>query len=389
MFEWIRRRTALFWVLVTLLLSGALPTFWFLAFHVNSDFHHHAGFIAGFIERGVPPLDFIYYGTVALLAGLSTEMDVLLRATVVVMTAALLAKFLVTATCLGRWLEVDPRDDAREFDQLALLSLGLLLLFCLPLPSMNWYLGQFPPNVWHNSTTIATMPFAVMLFFHSATFLETGRARQLLPTAIYCALGLMTKPSVFFAFAPIFPLFALARFGPGRRFLQACIPVAVGASLLLGYMALMFFTPLYEHGAGGWQPQLGLGWLDVWRLHSSNIPLSILDSVALPLLFLLAYPRQCLGDLKVRYAAALLAFGVLLFAVVQETGDWAISGNMSWQNIMYNYLLHCAVVVAFVRIKREQPRWRARDYALLVAFSAQAALGALYILNIFRTGDYF
>jgi hypothetical protein len=389
MLELLRRRTALFWILVTLLVAGALPTFRFLAFQVNSDFHHHAGFIAGFVERGVPPLDFIYYGTVALLSGLSTDMDTLLRTTMVVMTVALLAKLLVTTVCLGRWLEVDPVADRQEWDQLAGVAFGILLLFCLPLRSMNWYLGQFPPNVWHNSTTMATMPFAVLLFFHASGYLETGRSRSLLPTTVYCALGLMTKPSVFFSFAPMFPLFALARFGWGKRFLQACIPVAFSGVLMLAYIGLVFFTPLYEHGAGGWQAEIGLGWLDVWRMHSSNVPLSIVNSVALPLLFLVCYPRECAGDLKIRFSAAMLAFGVLLFAVVQERGPWAISGNMSWQNIMYNYLLHCSVVVAFMRIKQRQPRFGARDWLLLLAFSAEAALGVLYILKIFRTHDYF
>jgi len=313
----------------------------------------------------------------------------LLQVTVIVMTCALLARFLVTTVCLGRWLGIDPLEEPRAFDRLGLLSIGLLLSFCPPLPGMHWYLGQFPPNVWHNSTTIAVMPFAVLLFFHSAEFLEHGRSRALLPTSVYTVLGLLTKPSLFFPFAVVFPIYALLRLGPGRRFLQSCIPVALGGLLLLAYAALMFFTPLYETGAGGWQPRLALGWLDVWRLHSSNVPLSVLDSLLLPLLFFGGYPRLFLGDLKIRYASAMLLFGLLLFAVVQETGDWAISGNLSWQNIISNYLLHCAIVAAFVRVKLVERRWRPYDYLLVVAFSAGAALGVLYVVKIFLTRDYY
>jgi len=44
------------------------------------------------------------------------------------------------------------------------------LLFVFSLPSVQvftnkfYYLGQFTPNVWHNSTTIFLMPFALLLF---------------------------------------------------------------------------------------------------------------------------------------------------------------------------------------------------------------------------------
>jgi hypothetical protein len=385
----IRSRTPLYWLLAAALVLAAIPMFWFLAFLVNSDLHHHARFIAECIKGGIFPLDFIYYGSVALLSGFSVDLTIQLWASVAVVTVALVAKMLVTQSCLGRWLGIDAVARPGSFDRLGLLAMGLLLLFCWPLPGMNWYLGQFPPNVWHNSTTMALMPLAVLLFYHSSRFLETGESRRLLPTTIYCVLGFLTKPSLFFVFAPLFPAISLFRFGFGKRFLQSCIPVAAGGLLLVAYLLLLFLSPSYGEATGEWEPALALGWLDVWSGHSGNVPLSILNSLLLPLLFLIAYPRQFLGDLKIMYALGMLAAGLLLFSVVQETGPWGISGNLSWQNIVCNYLLHCAVVVAFVKIKRLNPRFRAADWVLVSLFLAEAMLGIAYLAKIVLTRDYF
>jgi hypothetical protein len=211
----------------------------------------------------------------------------------------------------------------------------------------------------------------------------------MLPTTVYCLLAFLTKPSLFFVFAPIFPAFSLYRFGPGRRFLQSCIPVALGALLLGGYVILMFFSPSYGKATGAWEPGLGFGWLDVWRQHSGNIPLSILNSLLLPLLFFFGYPKQFFKDLKTVYALAMLTAGLLLFSVVQETGAWTISGNLGWQNFVCNYFLHCAVAAAFIKIKRPNGRFGTYDRVLMAVFIAQVALGIAYIVKIFLTEDYF
>jgi hypothetical protein len=373
-------RTALYWATAAGLFLLSLPTFWFLAFHTNSDLHHHARFVGECIASGIFPLDFLYYGSVAVLSGFSTDLTLQLWATVFILSVAVAAKFLVTTTCLERWTRID---------SLIPPALGLALLFCLPLPGMHWYLGQFPPNVWHNSTTVALMPFAVLLFYHSARFLETGETRHLVPTTVYTVLGFLTKPSLFFVFSVVFPLFSLLRVGLGRRFAKSCIPVAIGGVMLVVYALPIFLSAEYSRASQDWQPSLALGWLDVWRMHSSNIPLSLLNSLLLPLLFFAFYPRQFLADLKIRYSLAMLGAGLLLFAVVQETGPWGMSGNLSWQNIVCNYLLHCAVMAVFLRIKRAEPRFRPTDFVLLGVFMTEALLGVLYLVKIFLTRDYF
>jgi hypothetical protein len=373
-------RAPLYWTVAAALFLLCIPTFWFLAFYVNTDLHHHARFVAECIESGIFPIDILFYGSVALFSGFSKDLVVQLWVMVFILAVAVAAKFLVTAGCLQRWTKVE---------SLVLPALGLSVLFCLPLPGMHWYLGQFPPNVWHNSTTIALMPFAVLLFYHSVRFLETGNTRHLVPTTIYTVLGFLTKPSLFFVFAVIFPLFSLLRVGLGSRFAKSCIPVAIGGVMLVVYSLPIFLSPEYSRASQDWQPSLALGWLDVWRMHSSNIPLSILNSLLLPLLFFACYPRQFLADLKVLYSLAMLAAGLVLFAVVQETGEWGMAGNLSWQNIVCNYLLHCAVMVVFLRIKRAEPRFRPRDFMLLGVFLTQALLGVLYLVKIVLTRDYF
>ena len=67
---------------------------------------------------------------------------------------------------------MEPTRDTNARGAALLAGLGLVFLFCLPLPGHSWYLGQFPPNLWHNGTIIAMMPFGVLLFLNAVEFLR-------------------------------------------------------------------------------------------------------------------------------------------------------------------------------------------------------------------------
>lgn len=376
------------WALTALLFAAGLAAFLLISFGGESDMKYHAGFIADCIESRFFPVDFVYYFSVAALGLFRTDLTTILVASSLVLAVALAAKYLVTARCLLRWLGPQGEGERGAPRWAPLAALGLAVLFCLPLPGMNWYLGQFPPNQWHNSTNITVMPFAVLLFFASAAFLESGQRRWILPVTLFTVLNLLTKPSLFFCFAVVFPLLALLRHGPGRRFLLSCIPVVAGGVVFAGYYLLVFHNAFYRELMEAEDVSLAFGFLHPWRDYSASIPLSIVNSLLLPLLVFAAYPRLLLRDTRVRYAAAMLFVGLLIFSFVHETGDRAFHGNLIWQNITANYLLHLAVLAAFAQEKLRTRTYSRYDRLLIGLFVLEALVGVAYVVKIIVSGDY-
>jgi len=383
------RADRLFWVTSAALFVAGLGVFLRLAFSATTDIELHAAFIADCIRSRFFPVDFLYYFGVAVLALFSTRMETLLAVSAVVLAGAFTAKFQTSLLCLVRWSGPSVEATRAAYRGLLFGALGLAFVFCLPLPGQHWYLGQFPPNQWHNSTNVAVIPLAVLLFFYSTEFLRSGQVRMLFPVGVFTILNLLTKPSLFLPFAAVFPLYALFRFGPRRRaFWQSLLPVAAGGVLLVLYYLFVFHHPEYRELMGADGVALEFGWFEPWRRYSGNIVLSVVNSLMLPLLAFLLYPRLFREETGVRYALGLLVVGLLIYAFVHETGDRALHGNLSWQNITSNYLLHLALMAAWARLRLRGLTLPSRDRVLLTAFAIEVLVGLAYIVRVLRTGNY-
>lgn len=372
----------------TLVFVVGAALFLWISHRATTDIQLHAEFIVDCIESRFFPVDALYYLTVAALGLFRTDPGTILLASSLVLGVALAAKFHVSVRCATRWLGLAPDGHDAAQRWLLLSCAGLALLFCLPLPGQHWYLGQFPPNQWHNSTNIAVMPFAVLLFFYATRFLESGHARWIFPVALMTILNLLTKPSLFFSFALVFPVYTLLRHGPRRRFLLSCVPVAAGGVLMLLYYLFVFHNPVYRQLMGAGDVRLAFGFMQPWGAYSANIPLSILNSLLLPLLVYVVHPRFYRDETAVRFASGLLAVGLVIFTFVHETGDRALHGNLSWQNITANYLLHLALLVAYARHKLRVPGIERSDYVIVGVFVFEALVGVAYIVRLVVTGNY-
>lgn len=376
---------------IFLILSVCVFGFGFIVFLLiiilaRNDMLSHAGFIVKAIEAKFLPPNFLYYLSVSLVTFFSTNIKYVLIGSVVVLAAALTLKFWVTVRCAAEWIGISHKKNA--YNLLLFSSLGLLFLFCLPLPGQNWYLGQFPPNIWHNSTTIFLMPFAILLFFYSYKYLDTANPNVLYIVTIYTVLNVLIKPSFFFSFALIFPIFGLFRFGFRKSFLQACLPVTIGAIGIIIQYFLIYHNPEYNKLVGSEGTTVAIGWLYVWRSISTNIPLSIFNSLLLPLLFMLGYPKTFFSDNRIRYAFALLLAGMIIFAVFYETGNRAFHGNFGWQNIISNYLLHFTIMIVFIELITNKRYISKYDYLLIGVFIFEVIIGIAYVIKYIATGEY-
>ena len=121
--------------------------------------------------------------------------------------------FLIVCAEVAKYVLV--REMGREFlsERWArVFSLTLLFIGILPfpyllhtpmfgLPADEMYYGYLVPNVWHNSTIICSMPFAIGMYWLSVKNFEAFDERRIMYISVLTALCVLTKPSFFFIFA--------------------------------------------------------------------------------------------------------------------------------------------------------------------------------------------
>lgn len=364
-----------------------------LYLNIETDIQAHTEFIIQILTGDlIPPANFLYYLTVYSLAFFSSNFQTLLIVSVLVLAVAVTAKFAVTYQIFRLYykdsLLPQPRD---RFGWLVtIFALLLPFTFSLLTPAAvngRWYLGQIPPNVWHNSTTIFLMPFALGLFWVSYQNLVMPSLRWNIVILLLVIANILVKPSFFFVFMLVYPLMLLGQAGGLRRsFWPNLIPVAVGVIFLAAEYYLIYLI-----GAGNIHTESGgvkFGPFSVWAHYSPNIALSILVSTLFPVVYLAFYWRELLKNLLLRYAVVLFVVGVLIMALLSETGPREFHGNFFWQAYVCNYILFVSVGVSFLGNILNSEKNLGRNWLIVGVFVLHFLVGVAYLGKIFVTGGY-
>ena len=158
-------------VIVAIIFLLSLVIFGYLVFSgMRNDIWGHAKVVHDSIE-GLrrPPERFLYFLTIYIFAFLRHDLISLYMSSIFVLSLAVVAKFIITERLFVGYIQgkdapaADPRNK-----YITVFSISLLFVFCLPVFYAyrgTLYVAQMPPNVWHNSTVIFLMPFAILLFW--------------------------------------------------------------------------------------------------------------------------------------------------------------------------------------------------------------------------------
>jgi hypothetical protein len=359
-----------------------------LHLHLVSDLPAHVRVAQVSIDRGEFPGDALYYLLLAAVTGLSTSRETLEVAAVALLAVAVGAKTAISLRIAAAELgKAAPRTHA------LLAAAVFLLAFAFSLPTDTPYVGQLPPNVWHNSTTILLMPFALALFWCSLRFLRTAETRWLWWSAAALALNVATKPSLVLVWVVVFPIAAVLRLGRRPPALRRAALLLAAALALLGaqyayvYSADPASARLY--GADSRASHVTVAPFAVWGRLSDDVLLSLLASLAFPLAAAAVYRRRLWRSDMVRYAAGLMAAAVALFALLEESGPRLLHGNFAWGANVANYLLFLAVAIQVGRLwSTRGGRPGAADLAVAAVFLAHVCAGAWFLYRWWHTGTY-
>ena len=273
-------------------LSGLL--FWFIIAVVpNTDIMFHSWMLMKFHAGTISlPPNFLYYLLVYSLSCFSGEEQDLFIASGILLSIAVSAKYLITKKIVRTYLSnQDLNLSASQIGRISiLLAFSMLFLFAIPdgynvFQLKFYYLGRTTANIWHNSTTIALMPFALLLFWKQYKVLhslEKVSNRTLFILSVLVIFNCIIKPSFLFVYIPITGLFLLHKFGfkQFRALLRNSIPLLVGAILILIFQAL-----IYQYELGQYQPTKS----KVELVRAFNFWLTYLPAWYIPFCFLLSY----------------------------------------------------------------------------------------------------
>ncbi|MEL6670925.1 MAG: hypothetical protein AAFR61_02000 [Bacteroidota bacterium] len=364
---------------LSILLSG-LVFGWIFWARIPADQFAHVDYIQGVLLGKEPFLpNFLFFLVIILLALGSTQKVTL----ALVMTACLAlsvgAKYWLSLRFTQHELQRHQLQ-GRSLPSLLFVSLFLLLwCFNLPGPS-NFMLGQFSPNLWHNSTMIFLMPFAVGLFGISWQYILQPRKGLLWLMALLIVLNILIKPSFYFCFLPAFGLMMLWQHGLKPAFWQSLWPLLVGL-LLLGIEYWFFYVLEHPESTHIEQAGIALDPLAVWTHYSRNPVLSFLASTAFPLSVGILFPSVWREEKAYVYSWLLFLFGLVLFIFLIEEGERAFHGNFGWQLFAANYMLFLTSLGILIK-QYYLDRWQNRAWILLAIFILHLFSGLIYFQKL-------
>lgn len=376
------------------ILSGIL-FYAFIYRGIPSDIRGHVSFMIKLIDLGTFPVPPLYYLMVYILKHLFSLQY--LNSAIITLSGMVVLKFWVTRRLITFDIDVIKQNQPIS------LVLSFFLLLVMPIHyqlftsffygldqalSFNMYLGKLSPNVWHNSTTIASMPFVIVLFLEGYKYSKGDSTdyKCLTYMGIIGTILLLIKPSFLFAFIPAFPFFIFNRHGLGNKTI-----LATGLSVFFLVLIIVEYYYIYiidVYALVGYEKtSIGIDLFSFWKGFSSNIPLDILLSLLFPISVLIAYRDQIKNLEMLKFAWLILGFAYLISIIFTEVERPAF-GNFTWQVIMAQYLLYTISVNVYLRNTLIKNPPIAKNRMVLAVFMIHAVTGVFYIYKILALKSY-
>lgn len=258
------------------------------------------------------------------------------------------------------------------------------------------YLGTFSGTIWHNPTYSLLKLFAVLAF---GFFLEAYAAyrEKCFPVKAWLwlmamlFLATLAKPNFIISFVPAVAILLLADFlqSKGKAFGRICW-LASAALPGLGLMmaqSLLVFNPESDTG-------VQFSFLGVLSLHSRNIKVDLVKSLAFVLVAALFLLPQVWKAASFRVAGLNLVFGLGYCLLLAESGYRFQDANFFWGGHMAVYLMTVTMLgflcEAMAKSLPSPKRWP--EFAAYIlqwgVFALHVVSGLLY-LYLLLTGHPF
>ncbi|MDR0370253.1 MAG: hypothetical protein LBH80_00130 [Prevotellaceae bacterium] len=289
------------------------------------------------------------------------------------------------------------KDAIRNFLISTFFAVTLIVVFVIPFPTYitikSFYIGNFVPNIWHNSTTIFLFPFALFLFSLSIDQITNYKRLRNIYILILIFINILIKPSFFFAYILVYPPFLLYRYKFSQKFWLSISPVFLGGLLLLSQYYLIYHTTasylsyIYstvDNGAVTIRPFF------VYTIYGrlQDLPFSILFSILFPFTFSVLNFSRLKKETVFWFIIALVITSILIYLLLSETGMRAAHGNFYWQVVICVWLYYFYSLQSLLRNFREEGMTLKNKF-LGSLYGLHVSFGLIYIVRMFAVKIYF
>ena len=355
----------------------------------DSDLWAHATIAKKMLaEHRVFTGNFLMYFLVnafTLFSGCEIAMGIVLT---ILISMANTTKYVLVREAFKEWTS----DKVAKWSAVALLVVYVvpLMYFLKPfgifLSANNMYLGYYVPNVWHNSTILCMMPFAIACYLLSVKQFKEYSDKRNGYIALFLVLSILIKPSFFFVYVIAYPIVMLYKYGLGKEIYRSLIPLLIGCICL----AFEYMTIYYNGGNDGSSVVIDimvLFTLNFWKQHA----LYFIVSMLLPILFLIIYGRRVVLDLEFWFVVIMLVGALGMGWCCRETGPRANDGNFGWQIIAAMWFVYYYMLKIMVADKRREILSTGGGDShniALAAYSIHVIMGVVYLAKFLFTHDF-
>lgn len=278
-----------------------------------------------------------------------------------------------------------------------LASFSMLFVYIIPLmyflkplgiflSADNMYWGYYVPNVWHNSTILCMMPFAIACYLLSVKQFKQYTDRRNKYISLFLVLSVLVKPSFFFVYVIAYPIIMLSQYGLSKTFSKSLLPLLAGGICLVYEYVTIYYSGVND-GSSVVIDIAQLFTLDFWQSHI----LYLVVSLSLPLLFLCLYGRTIVRDPELWFVLIMLVCGLGIMWCCRETGPRATHGNFGWQTIaamwfVYFYMLKTATSSEASPLPQ---RGGYSQRVTLIIFGLHVIMGFVYLGKFLVTKSFY
>lgn len=366
---------------------------------IHSDLNAHIDFARSAYEGTGPwPRHILFFALVALTSFWSASLVVWKTSAWLWLAFFVAAKFLASVWFGRLWIERYQGSQSGKVCWIVAIAMGLTVVFCFPQPAALsldlWYAYSFPPNTWHNSTQIAVMPIAIVVFGLSVLQLdEPGNVRRATAIAGLAVLSALAKPSFLMAWLPSYGICTLIVWMQRRsyyEFIIAASPIIVAAMIVLLQYYLIYVENLNNS-------VVRVGYLEAWMSRVNRTPMhfyiSILFSSLFPIVFYSFYPKR-LVQLPHVLSIGMVVVSYIFAMALSETGTSTQAGNFMWSIITANFISYMICAFDLFAMCRGQESISAQGFSFRNAlpatlFGASALWGVAYMIRYTQTGAFW
>lgn len=352
-----------------------------------NDIKAHAVFALRYWEGKVIMGTPILYATTMILSFCSTNITDITFVLCGLLAFATTIRFYLTQQYISKTY-IAPNATLKSYWISVLSGLSLILIFSIPIPSLflhnTFYLNNFTPNVWHNSTIIFLFPFAILLCYYSYKQLIAYSSKRDILIFILILLNLFIKPSFFFAFVCAYPLIMAIHYKFTKTFWRSMLPLGVGM-LMLFFITQVIYDTDNSDGSG-----IQFCFLCVYKLRSSliELPFTIVFSLLFPILYSILNRNKLKRNIGFWYILSLLIFAFFVFFIVAEQGRRYTDGNFYWQIVPCAWLFFVFTFLSLLKDIKEEGFLR-KNKLLLAVYLIHVLMGFIYIARflLFQTAS--